>query len=78
MEPLLRGYPNERPPPLERTLDNVNHYINVLISNEKPPLLKGYFSDAKGVYVYNVCVGVCGCGYCNIEFSISSYFDHIW
>ena len=51
VEPLLRGHPNERPPPLERPLDNVNLNINVLIStpDERPPLLKGRFSDAKGV-----------------------------
>ena len=51
MKPLLRGHPFERPPPLERPLDNVNLNINVLIStpDERPPLLKGHFSDAKGV-----------------------------
>ena len=54
VEPLLRGHPDERPAPLERPLDNVNININVLIStpDEKPPLkglLKGHFSDAKGV-----------------------------
>ena len=51
VEPLLRGHPDERPPPLERPLDNVNLYINVLIStpDERPPFLKGHFSDAKGV-----------------------------
>ena len=51
VEPLLRGHPDERPPPLERPLDNVNLYIIVLIStpDERPPLLKGHFSDAKGV-----------------------------
>ena len=51
VEPLLRGHPDERPAPLERPLDNVNININVLIStpDEKPPLLKGNFSDAKGV-----------------------------
>ena len=50
VEPLLRGHPDERPAPLERPLDNVNMNINVLISTpeEKPPLLKGHFSDAKG------------------------------
>ena len=48
---ILRGHPDERPSPLERTLDNVNLNINVLISNpdERQPLLKGHFSDAKGV-----------------------------
>ena len=51
VEPLLRGHPDERPPPLERPLHNVNLNINVLIStpNERPPHLKGHFSDAKGV-----------------------------
>ena len=51
VEPLLRGHPDERPPPLERPLDNVNLNFNVLIStpDERPPLLKGHFSDAKGV-----------------------------
>ena len=51
MEPLLRGHPDERPPPLERQLDNVNLNINVLIftPDERPPLLKDHFSDAKGV-----------------------------
>ena len=48
---LLGGHPGERPAPLERPLDNVNLNINVLIStpDEGPPLLKGHFSDAKGV-----------------------------
>ena len=47
VEPLLRGHPDERPPPLERPLDNVNLNMNVLIStpDERPP----HFSDAKGV-----------------------------
>ena len=51
MEPPLRGHPDERPPSLERPLNNVNLNINVLIStpDERPPLLKGHFSDAKGV-----------------------------
>ena len=51
VEPLLRGHPDERPPPLERPLDNVNLNINILIStpDERPPLLKGHFSDAKGM-----------------------------
>ena len=50
-EPLLRGHPDERPPPLERPLDNVNLNINVLIStpDERSPLLKGHFSHAKAV-----------------------------
>ena len=49
VEPLLRGHPDERPTPLESLLDYVNLNINVLIStpDEKPPLLKGHFSDAK-------------------------------
>ena len=51
VEPLLSGHPDERPAPLKRPLDNVNQNINVLIStpDEKPPLLRGHFSDAKGV-----------------------------
>ena len=51
LESLLRGHPDERPPPLERPLDNVNLNINVLIStsDERLPLLKGHFSDPKGV-----------------------------
>ena len=51
VKPLLRGHPDERPPPLERPLDDENLNINVLIStpDERPPLLKGHFSDAKGV-----------------------------
>ena len=51
MERLLGGHPDERPPPLERPLDNANVNINVLIFNpdERSPLLKGHFSDAKGV-----------------------------
>ena len=50
VKPLLRGHPDERPPPLERPLDNVNLNINVLISTpgERSPLLKGHFSDTKG------------------------------
>ena len=49
VEPLLRGHPDERPPPLERPLDYVNLNINVLIftPDEGPPLLKGHFSNAK-------------------------------
>ena len=51
VEPLLRGHPEVRPPPLERPLDNVNLNINVLIStsDERPPLLKGHFSGENGV-----------------------------
>ena len=51
---VLRGHPDERQPPLERPLDNVNLNINVLIftSDERPPLLKGHFFDAKGVPLY--------------------------
>ena len=49
MSPIFPIYPDERPPPLERPLDNVN--LNLLIStpDERPPLLKGHFSDAKGM-----------------------------
>ena len=51
VEPLLRGHPDEMPAPQERPLDNVNLNINVLIStpDERPPLLKGHFSDSKVV-----------------------------
>ena len=51
VEPLLWGHPEERPTPLERPLDTVNININVLIStpDERPPLLKGHISAAKGV-----------------------------
>ena len=65
VEPLLRGHPDERPPPLERPLDNVNLNINVLIStpDKRPPLLKGHFSDAKGVALqegfYCICKPIC-------------------
>ena len=50
VKPLLRGHPDERPPPLKRPLVNVNLNINVLIftPDERPPLSKGHFSDAKG------------------------------
>ena len=50
-ETLLRGHPDERPTPLERPLGTVNLNINVLIStpDERPPLLKGNFSGAKGL-----------------------------
>ena len=51
VEPLLRGHPFERPPPLERPLDNVKLNMIVLIPtpDKRPPLLKGHFSSAKGV-----------------------------
>ena len=51
VEPLLRGHPEEGPPPLERPVNNVNLNTNVSIStpNERPPLLKGQLSGAKGV-----------------------------
>ena len=53
MEPLLRGYPVERPPSLcgHLTSHNVKLHINALIStpDERPPFLRGHFSDAKGV-----------------------------
>ena len=47
----IQWIPFESPPPVERPLDNVNLKINVLIfiPDERPPLLKGHFSDAKGV-----------------------------
>ena len=51
VEHLLRGHPFERPLPLERPLDNENLNKNVLIFtlDKKPPLLKGHFSETKGV-----------------------------
>ena len=51
VEPLLRGHPDERPLPLERPLDEENLNKNVLIStpDERPPVLKRQFSEAKGV-----------------------------
>ena len=51
MEHLLRGHSDGRPTPQERPLDNENLNINVLIftPGERPPLLKGHFSDAKWV-----------------------------
>ena len=49
MEPLLRGHSDKRSTPLEMPIDHVN--LNLLIStpDESPPLLKGHYSDAKGV-----------------------------
>ena len=67
VEPLLRGHPDERPLPLERPHDKENLNIKVLIStpDERPPLLKGHFSDVKGVAsqegfhcIYNVLLYV--------------------
>ena len=51
VEPLLRGHPDEGPTSLKWPLDTVNLNINVLIftPDERPPLLKGHFSGAKGV-----------------------------
>ena len=45
VEPRLKGHLDARPTPLERTFDNVNQNINVLISTpvERPSLLKGNF-----------------------------------
>ena len=44
VEPLLRGHPDHRPPPLERPLANVN--LNTIVSictpDERPSLLKGH------------------------------------
>ena len=50
MEPLLNGFPDKRPPPLERILDNVNQNINALIStlDGRQPLLRGNFLMKKG------------------------------
>ena len=49
--PLVKGHPDQRPLPLERPLDNVNLNVNVWIytPDERPPLMKGHFSGAKGV-----------------------------
>ena len=46
----LRGHPEQRPAPLERSLYNVNLNINVLIStpDERSPLLKGHILWCKG------------------------------
>ena len=49
VEPLLRGHPDQRPAPLERPLDCKSKQILISTPGEKPPLLKGHFSDAKGV-----------------------------
>ena len=48
MNMIDSGTPFERP--LERPFDNVNLNINVLISTpyQRPALLKGHFSEAKG------------------------------
>ena len=48
MESLLKGRPDERSPPLERLLNNVNLNINVYIytPDERQALLKGHFSGA--------------------------------
>ena len=45
---------DKRSPPLKRPPDNVNPNINILISapDERPPLLKDHFSDAKGVTLH--------------------------
>ena len=50
-EPILSGHLDKRPTPLERSLDNVNLNINVLIStpDKMPPFLKGHLSGPKGV-----------------------------
>ena len=51
MKPLLRVHPDKRLTPLEKPLVNVNLNKNVVISNpdERPPLLKGHISGAKGL-----------------------------
>ena len=61
------GTPFERPPSLERPLDNVNLNINVLIStpDKRPLLLKGHFSGAKGVvsqegFHCTIIINICG------------------
>ena len=51
VEPLLRVHPDERTTLLERPLVNVNLNITDLkiTPNERPPFLKGHFSDGKRV-----------------------------
>ena len=38
MEPLLRGHPDKRPPPIERALRNVNLNIYFYPSREATPI----------------------------------------
>ena len=47
--------PFGRPTPVERLLVNVNLNLKVLISthDERPPLLKGHFSDAKRMALHD-------------------------
>ena len=73
VEPLLWGQHDERPPPLERPLNNANLNINVLIStpDERLPLLKGHFSDAKGVTSQEGF-------HCKLLLSLTSYVKHIY
>ena len=56
----LKGHPDERPTPLERSYGNLNLNINVLNSttDKRSPLLKVYISGAngwltRGVSLYN-------------------------
>ena len=58
MEPLLKGHPDERPTPLERSLDNVNLNKTVLISTPemRPPLLKCHFSGASQEGFHCICI----------------------
>ena len=48
---LHRGIPFERPTPLERPCDYVNLNLNIMNAtlDERPPLLEGHISGAKGV-----------------------------
>ena len=73
MQPLLRGHPDERPPPLERPLDNVNLNIYVLIStpDERPPILKDHISGAKGMALQEGFQ----CIYIHIYLSLSLYLS---
>ena len=51
VEPLLRGHPDKRPTPLERSQVSFNLHMKVLIltPDERPPLLKGHNYVAKVV-----------------------------
>ena len=51
MEPLLRDHLDRRSTPLERSLDNINLNISVLIftHDERPLILKGHISGGNRV-----------------------------
>ena len=50
-EILLGGHPDEKPPPFERPHNDLIQNMKVLISShdERPTLLNGHISCAKGV-----------------------------